>query len=300
MPRDPEYARTAELIRRGLYAKAVALFNKNRATFQSPDFKIENYNLAKFETADHWGISPANISYLLQACRTVFDHYLEGSFIGTGLIANQKSAHFLFDEKFADALEAAPDGDQGSGLSRHFGGTVWIKHVVLAAALNALSKEGDFVECGTYYGSTAKAICRYCEFEKYPERTFYLYDLFGHSDGDTHTPLPGLKEGGLYENALETFKPWPNVRVVQGRVPDIFAKVVPSKIAFLHVDMNDPVPELMAYVHLWDRMAPGGIIILDDYGHVGRQDQQMFANAFFDSKGRKVIELPTGQGLLVA
>jgi hypothetical protein len=299
-PKDKDYARVEKLVRQGRYQEAVDLFNANRAKFSDPHFRTENFNRARFETTRHWGIRPEKIDRFMSVLRDTFDHYLEGSFIGTSLITNLKSAHFLFEERFAKALITTPETNPAMGLKHHFGGTVWNKHIVLSQALNALAKEGDFVECGTFMGTTARAICKYCDFGKHPDKTFYLFDLFSHSEGDTHTPLTGLAEGGLYKEALKTFKPWPNVRVVQGRVPDIFATVVPEKIAFMHVDMNDPVPELMAYVHLWDRMVPGGVIVFDDYGHIGRQDQLMVANAFFESKGRKVTELPTGQGLIVA
>lgn len=220
-------------------------------------------------------------------------------FVGTNLISYLKSTHFLFEPRFAKALEVnnVDADDSHSQLPGKFGGTVWNKHVVLAAARNAMAKDGDFVECGTYTGTTAEMVCRYCDLGPSGKR-FHLYDLFEHAEGDTHTKLP-MHDDDLHASVLKRFEPYPYVNVVKGRVPDVFATTCPDRIAFLHVDMNDPTPELLAFEALFDRMTPGGVIVLDDYGHVGRQDQMMVANAFFQSRNRVVMELPTGQGLVI-
>lgn len=289
------YREVEDLIRRGQIDEACGLFNEHRASIQSSGFRQKHYKKATFEVPTFWGVKGEAIPHLLDACRRAFDHPLAGRFIGTNLISYLKSAHFLFDPKFAIALGSPPPKD---GASARLGGTVWNKHIVLTAAANSIEKPGAFVECGTYTGTTAEMICRYCDLEQ-NQKKFFLFDLFEFADGDTHTKLPEHKSG-LYESVLEKFAPYPSVRIVQGRVPDVFSDVCPDQIAFLHVDMNDPIPELLAYHHLFDRMVPGGIIVLDDYGHVGRQDQLMVANAFFESRGRRVFEIPTGQGIVVA
>lgn len=291
---DPDYEEVGRLIRGGRYAEAVEMFEEHRARFQSARFKLDHYKTARFKAhVPNWGLSPEKID----AIDPLLDHPFGAAYIGANLVAYQKSAHFLFDSDFVEAV-GAPEGETGNSRHRHiFGGAIWNHHVKLTTAFNALHAKGDFVECGTYTGATAAAICKFCDFGSHPEKTFYLYDLFQHLDGDTHTPLPGHNDG-LYEKALEKFRSYPNVRVIRGRIPEIFGEVIPDKIAFLHIDMNDPVPELWALVHLYDRMVPGGVILWDDYGHVDRQDQLMMANAFVQSRGRRILELPTGQGLL--
>lgn len=46
-------------------------------------------------------------------------------------------------------------------------------------------------------------------------------------------------------------------------------------------------------------MTPGGTIVLDDYGWLGYGDQKTVEDEFFAARGYQVLELPTGQGLLI-
>lgn len=50
---------------------------------------------------------------------------------------------------------------------------------------------------------------------------------------------------------------------------------------------------------LYDRITPGAIIVLDDYGWLGYRDQKLALDPFFEARGHKVLELPTGQGLVI-
>lgn len=46
-------------------------------------------------------------------------------------------------------------------------------------------------------------------------------------------------------------------------------------------------------------MVPGGLIVLDDYGWLGYRAQKEAEDAFFAERSYMVLELPTGQGLIV-
>lgn len=50
---------------------------------------------------------------------------------------------------------------------------------------------------------------------------------------------------------------------------------------------------------LFDRISTGGIIILDDYGRTGHRAQKASADDFMRERALAVLELPTGQGLVV-
>jgi hypothetical protein len=87
--------------------------------------------------------------------------------------------------------------------------------------------------------------------------------------------------------------------VTQGRVPEILHEIAPEKIAFLHLDLNNASAELGALELLFDRVVPGGSIVFDDYGwHVYRA-QKLAEDAFLNPRNYHVLELPTGQGLLI-
>ena len=50
---------------------------------------------------------------------------------------------------------------------------------------------------------------------------------------------------------------------------------------------------------LFDKVVSGGIIILDDYGHMGYEQQYSEEKYFFNQLGYSVLELPTGAGMVI-
>ena len=82
-------------------------------------------------------------------------------------------------------------------------------------------------------------------------------------------------------------------------LPESFAGGIPENVAFVHIDMNSVSGEIGALEGLFDRMSPGGIIILDDYGWHGYRAQQQAEQSWFAARGKRVLELPTGQGMVI-
>jgi O-methyltransferase len=97
----------------------------------------------------------------------------------------------------------------------------------------------------------------------------------------------------------QVFARFPNVEIVQGIVPDTFPEACPEAISFLHLDMNSAASEIAALEHLYDLLSPGAMVVLDDYGWTGYGAQKQAEDAFFAAKGQSVLELPTGQGLVL-
>jgi hypothetical protein len=119
-------------------------------------------------------------------------------------------------------------------------------------------------------------------------RVLYLYDTF---EG---MPLPTELDRSITgESAMETFRAlsrrgkkwdhasldrvrgnlgstgWPNdlVRCVPGRVEATIPETVPESLALLRLDTDWYESTLHELVHLYPRLSPGGILIVDDYGH---------------------------------
>ena len=214
-----------------------------------------------------------------------------GIFFGDNLFTFGKSLGFLNDEPFMSAV------------ARHAETTIekaaiWRTHVLCWAARRALKLDGDFVECGCYKGTSARIVMDYVGFAETP-RHFYLYDLFDHSPDMPHGSMPAHSPG-LYDSVCRRFANMPNVSVIAGKVPESFEQKAPQKIAFLHIDMNNADAELGALRVLFDRVVPGAAIIFDDYGWVAYQEQKVAEDGFFADRGYQILELPTGQGLLIA
>ena len=86
---------------------------------------------------------------------------------------------------------------------------------------------------------------------------------------------------------------------MEGSVPQVLNDLNVEKVAFLHLDMNNAVPEMAALDFFWDNLVPGGIILMDDYAYNGYRNQKLGLDKIAIKKGVKIASLPTGQGLLI-
>ena len=85
----------------------------------------------------------------------------------------------------------------------------------------------------------------------------------------------------------------------QGTVPEVLDTVSFGNVAFLHLDMNCALPEKAALEFFWDRLSPGGMILLDDYAYFGHESQTDAIDEVSTRLGFQILSLPTGQGLIV-
>ena len=130
-------------------------------------------------------------------------------------------------------------------------------------------------------------------------KKYYLYDLFEWKEGDEHTLFEGHKNPKMYEEVVNRFAPYPYVQVIKGNVPDSFSQGFPEEISFCHIDMNHPAPEVGALKVVLPRLQKGGVVIFDDYGWWGYSAQKIELDPIIEAHGLQVLELPTGQGVLL-
>ena len=91
----------------------------------------------------------------------------------------------------------------------------------------------------------------------------------------------------------------PHVKIIRGFVAESFKIAVPERIAFLHIDLNSPAAEIAALEQLFDRVVSGGYIVFDDYGWKLFKKQREAEDRFMSDRGHSILELPTGQGLVI-
>ncbi|MBM3555973.1 MAG: methyltransferase [Alphaproteobacteria bacterium] len=222
--------------------------------------------------------------------------------LAQNLMAMESCAGFRDDTRFASAF-AMPDEPEGNKA------LVWKSHVLAWAAERALQLDGDFVECGVFRGFSALFICRYLDFARI-DRRFYLYDSFAglsptHSDASERCRIEGSYERAAVEDGYDLatvsarFAAYPNVKIVPGFVPETFAQALPERVAYLHIDLNATAAEIAALEVLFPRLAPGGVVVLDDYAYSLYPDMAKAEAEFFARHGLPVLELPTGQGLVL-
>jgi hypothetical protein len=148
---------------------------------------------------------------------------------------------------------------------------------------------GDFVECGVFKGGSTMLAAEALKHVGDPTRKLYLYDTFEGMTAPTardvdfagRTPEDHLKAWGAATMSDMTNSPLDQVRgnlaltglpadrfvFVKGRVEEtIPGTVPPGPIAVLRLDTDWYESTKHELVHLFPRLAPRGVLIVDDYG----------------------------------
>ncbi len=251
-----------------------------------------------------FSIDPSRKDELDHFIKNLIEPSFKAAYCGDNLITLEKTAGFLEEPRFARAFARHARTEEERSRA-------WRLHTLVWAAESALNLPGDFVECGVFEGFMSSVVMDVLEFEK-RDKTFYLYDTFEgfsdkYSDPDDYGPTSGFyrfaqklyDQPGLYERVRQRFAPWPNAKVIRGVVPDVFAEDSPERICYLHVDLNAPRAERGALEALFDRVVPGGMVVFDDHGWKVFYKQKAEHDAFMRARGYAVMELPTGQGLVI-
>lgn len=157
-----------------------------------------------------------------------------------------------------------------------------VRHVVRAKI------PGDIVECGVWKGGSMMAAARTLIKEGDSARRLHLFDTFEGMtppgaadvsiDGDSaarllaispkqdlvwaHSPLEEARKA-----VLSTGYDPDKISFVKGRVEDTIPAQAPARIALLRLDTDWYESTRHELVHLYPRLVPGGVLIIDDYGH---------------------------------
>lgn len=171
----------------------------------------------------------------------------------------------------------------------------WRAHIVTWAATQIQTLEGDWVECGVWFGILPRIAFNYAE-ESMKSRICWLVDSWGDPK-TAELNHPGYQTD-MYGEVRARFEDQENVRFVRGLVPDALEPIIGRKIAFLGIDMNGSVAERAALDLLYAQVVPGGIIYFDDYGW-GYPKLRETVNEFFSDKPEQLLHFPSGNSIVV-
>ena len=150
----------------------------------------------------------------------------------------------------------------------------------LVRKANSLDLSGDIVECGVWNGGSAAIMAVACMEDKNwsRKRNVWLFDSFqglslpGERDGDIERKyyFEGWNRGDVGKVKRVFHKlgiPLENVRIIPGWFEMTLRTAPINTIAVLHIDADwyNSVKEVLEI--FYDRVVPGGFIILDDYGY---------------------------------
>ena len=254
--------------------------------------KLEMQNVETVESFFYplfWGIKNADV--FLQHIRAACDQVKISVHCADNFVTWGRNNSMLADATFVQSWQSNAESNADEAI-------VWRRYILACASYHSVHLEGDFVECGAYTGVGVKTVLDYLGGREFP-KTFWVYDLFEHEPCMLHEVMP---EHGptLYEKVKLKFKDYPQVHVIKGAIPEVFLGQSPEKIAYLHVDLNQAPAEIAALDALFDRVVPGGIVILDDYEWAGvYRDQKLAEDPWFEAREYRVFPLPTGQGIVI-
>ena len=225
---------------------------------------------------------------------------------GDGFGTKGKSRKFMDDPKFIAAWTET--SKRYMDLTGNKAPDVrWRAHTALWAAQNGLAREGDFVECGVFSGLFSGMICHYFDFAR-QDKTFWLFDTWAGiptediSDKEKKV-ADGYNKGyhnvDIYEEVQKAFAPYPNCRLMRGKLPGTLDEAHIEKIAYLCMDLNNATYERACIEALWPKLVSGAVVLLDDYNFSVCHLQQDMWDAFAKEKGTMVAALPTGQGIII-
>lgn len=148
--------------------------------------------------------------------------------------------------------------------------------------------EGDIVECGVWRGGSMMAAALTL-LELGQSRQLHLFDTFegmpppGAMDRDIsdvaaeeRLAVEDRETGSTWafgpltdvrQNLASTGYPGHLVRYIQGRVEETIPEQAPARIAVLRLDTDWYESTRHELIHLFPRLAVGGVLIIDDYGH---------------------------------
>jgi hypothetical protein len=223
--------------------------------------------------------------------------YKNSTFSGDNLITFGRALTFLRDKKFVETLFSHPNKN-----SRFLS---WRLHTAYWAAKKALLLDGDFVECGVEGAITSTQIINYLDF-KQTNKHFYLYDTFGgipESYLKKHQELIKINHYDTvvdnYKIICDRFRNYNNIHIIKGTLPESLNEACPEKIAFLHLDLSNFPSEYDILEILINKIVPGGMVLFQSFGIVFYECYKIASAPYITERGLSVLELPTGQGLLI-
>ncbi|HLM60341.1 MAG TPA: TylF/MycF/NovP-related O-methyltransferase [Pyrinomonadaceae bacterium] len=163
---------------------------------------------------------------------------------------------------------------------------------------------GDIAECGVWRGGSMMTVALTLLARNDTSRELYLYDTFeGMSEPtDFDKSIDGISAKSqmeqaagkwcyasiedVRENILSTGYPENKIFLVKGKVEDTIPKTAPANLSLLRLDTDWYESTKHELTHLYPRLSPEGILVIDDYGHW--QGARQAVDEYFAEQKRKI------------
>lgn len=168
------------------------------------------------------------------------------------------------------------------------------------------SLEGEVWETGVYQGGSASLLKLLIEEARAMTgknstilRLFDSFEGLPHSDHELDLHHAGdFNDTGL-EQVMQTVgtEDWIDFR--KGWIPETFAGLEDARIRFAHIDVDLYQPILDSCEFIYPRLAPGAVMVFDDYGFPSCPGARAAIDEFFKDKPESPFILINGQCIAV-
>jgi hypothetical protein len=180
--------------------------------------------------------------------------------------------------------------------------------------LHALTLPGRRAECGVFNGASALMLCRAARAQdrRFDGSRMHLIDSFeglsapgaeDRIDGLSAAETPNRVGGGSFAASVEgvrrVFADFPGVAIHKGWIPGVLAELPEAEWSFVHVDVDLYEPTLGALEYFVPRLAPGGVIVCDDYGAPFFPGASRAWDRYCGEHDVPFVVLPTGQSVIL-
>ncbi|NBW97164.1 MAG: macrocin O-methyltransferase [Planctomycetia bacterium] len=167
-----------------------------------------------------------------------------------------------------------------------------VRHIVAA------NVPGDMVECGVFFGGASMLVAKTLASLGDTSRTLWLYDSFegfvGEQAGDdvtwygdSITARFGDFEEIVRGNIASTGYPADKMRIIRGDVEKTVTENPAGDIALLRLDTDTYCSTRAELEHFYPRLASGGVLIIDDYGHA--LGARRATDEYFSAPARSIL-----------
>ena len=226
-----------------------------------------------------------------------------------GLVRLSKSTLlFELDDQFR-GIVADGVGRAGAGPSGDGEGSVRIVQRLynLAQLVDFTAGVGGLVvECGCYRGLSSYVLSRYLQAEtpSFTGASFHVFDSFqGLSPLSDHdTKRDPRVQAGMFAASLDevrrTLADFPDITYHPGWIPESLADAPAGPYRLVHVDLDLHDPTRAALDFFYPRLAPGGVMVCDDFGSVRWPGARTAVEDFCAATGARLLRLSSGQALV--
>ena len=120
--------------------------------------------------------------------------------------------------------------------------------------------DGDFVECGTYLGSSAAFMAASCK------TTLHLFDSWegvsSLTEFDNNLYLEQSFKCDI-NSAKKNLSKYNNINFYKGWIPERFNEIENKSFSVVHIDVDLYEPTKASIEFFWPKIIPGGFMVID-------------------------------------